>query len=359
MKTLNRYMISSILKTGIIATIVFSLILAGVELFQKMDSIITGGVDFSSVLVYALLCIPEYFIMVLSISMLFGATYFQSSLSANNERIAILNAGISKWRMFRPVFVLAVIITAIGFLLSETLIKNLEIEKTQLSDELFGTSSTQDSRNIVLKSDNGWVVYTRRFSERDNRIVSPVFVNEEDGRLVQRITAEEGYYQEEGFWKVYNATVYERNDDGEFTLKEYNELEITAFTLSPDYFRAENINVETMDFKWAMSYLRTLETTQKEAWQEKCTDYLRRLFQPLSIFLLLCISASFDYNIKKNVLLFSVIESLCVAVVYYVSDMVFSIFAHQGAFPPLFAVVLPVVTTIVLAAVINEFGKRV
>ena len=359
MKTLNRYIVSSILKTSIIATIVFSLILAGVELFQKMDSIITGGVEFSSVLVYALLCIPEYFIMVLSISLLFGATYFQSSLSANNERIAILNAGISKWRMCRPVFVLALILTAFGFLLSETVIKDLEIEKTQLSDELFGTSSTQDSRNIVLKSDNGWVVYTRRFSESDSRIVSPIFVHEENGELQERITADEGYYQDEGYWKVYNATVYSRNAEGEFTLERLSELDITDFTLSPDYFRAENINVETMDFEWALDYLSTLKTTQREAWREKCTDYLRRFFQPLSILLLLCISASFDYNLKKNVLLFSVIESLCVAVVYYVADMVFSIFAHQGAFSPVFAVILPIVTTIVLAAVINEFGKRV
>jgi lipopolysaccharide export system permease protein len=71
------------------------------------------------------------------------------------------------------------------------------------------------------------------------------------------------------------------------------------------------------------------------------------------------ISVSMSYHFKKNVLLFSVIQSLSIAVVYYVGDMVFSIAAHQGAISPYAAVVLPLAITIILSWIISELGKKV
>ncbi len=358
MKTLDRYIISSVMKTAMIATLVFSLILAGVELFQKMDSILTGEIPFIKIIDYAALCIPEYFILVFSISLLFGCTYFQSNLSANNERIALLNAGVSKWRIFRPIFILALILTVFGFFLSEFVLRELEVKKTIVSEELFGSSSTQDSRNIVLKDGNGYVIYTRRFIESESRILDPIIVKENGGTLITRISADEGIYSD-GKWTMRNAVVYLKDEDGSLKVERKESLTLDDFGIESEYFRATNINVDTMDITTALTYLRKLRFAQSEVWQEKCTDYLRRLFQPLSILLLLSISALFDYNLKKNVLLFSIIESLCVAVVYYVSDMVFSIASHQGTFSPEWAVILPLLSTVIIAAVINEFGKRV
>lgn len=358
MKTLDRYIISSILKTAVLSTLVFSFILVGVELFQKMDSIITGGIAFHSVAFYALLSLTKYFIMVFSISLLFANTYFQSSLSANNERIALLNAGIHKYRILRPILLLALLLTLVTFALNESAFKEIDALRTQTGEELFGTTSTQDSRNIVIRGENGYLVYTKRFIESESRLVSPVVVKEEDGKFMERISAESGVYTS-GHWKFNNVTLYKSAPDGTASLEYMDSFEVDDLTISPEYFKASNINIETMDIGTAFEYLGNLKTQQKDTWQEKCTDYLRRLFEPLSILLLMVISSLFDYSVKKNVLLFSIVESLSVAVVYYVSDMVFSIFAHQGAFSPYLAVVFPVVSTIIIAIGINAFGRRV
>ena len=358
MKTLTRYVLSSIIKTGIIATICFSLILSGVELFQKMDQIVAGGVGFIDVFRYCLLCIPEYFLLVLSISFLFASTYFQSTLSANNERIALLNAGMSKWCLFRIILTLAAFLTLIGFIINESLIKQLEVEKTRLSVELFGTDSTSDSRNIVIKDENGYCVYTPRFIESEERIISPLVVKENNGEIVLRLSSTDGIYNGE-YWVFNDCIIYKKGDDGTFNVERRVQYELEDLRIESDYFKGTNINIETMSMMRAFEYLKTLKRTQREVWQEKSTDYLRRLFEPLSILILLAISAFFDINVKKNVLLFSVIESLSVAVVYYCSDMVFSIFSHQGAFHPAFSVILPLLVTILIAALINELGKRV
>lgn len=356
-KVLDKYIISSIMKTALIATVVFSLILAGVELFGKMDSILTGGVGFLDVLSYAFLCIPQYFIMVFSISLLFSTTYFQSSLSANNERIALLNAGLSKWRLFKPIFFLAIVLTIFSFLLSESFIKDLDAKRETLSENLFGLSSTQDSRNIVLNSDNGYVVYTNRYTDYDKRIISPIIIKEENGNLLIRISGRSGYY-ENNHWIIDDANVY-RYEDDVITNMYYSSYELDDLNLEPDFFKSNNINVETMDIQRAFEYLKKLKQTDREVWQEKATDYYRSLFKALSVFVLLCITGALDYNLKKNVLLFSIIQSLSIAIVYYVSDMVFSICSHQGAIMPFMAVVLPVITTVFVALIINYIGKKI
>ena len=58
MKILDRYIIKSILKVGIVAILVFALILVAVELFGRMDSIMTGSIPFKSILQYAFLAVP-------------------------------------------------------------------------------------------------------------------------------------------------------------------------------------------------------------------------------------------------------------------------------------------------------------
>ena len=119
MKILTRYIISSILKVAIIAILMFALILAAVELFSRMDAIMNGSIPALSIIYYLLLSIPQYLLMVASISFLFAVTYFLSSLTANNELIPILNAGVSPARLKFPIIVLAGVLTILGSVFQE------------------------------------------------------------------------------------------------------------------------------------------------------------------------------------------------------------------------------------------------
>ena len=321
MKILDRYIIKSILKVGIVAILVFALILVAVELFGRMDSIMTGSIPFKSILQYAFLAVPQYLMMVSSLAFLFATTYFLSMLSANNERIALLNAGLGKIRLALPIIILALVISILAIGAKEKVINPLIAKHDTLGQELFGLSSSNDTRNIVLKDDNGYLVYTRKFISNDKMILDPVIVKTENGVIKSRIEGDEGFY------------------------------------IEPEFFQSENLNIETMNFKTAGSYLKKLKNTSPQAWQEKCTDWLRSVFSPLSIFVLMTVSATMSYSMKKNVLLFSIIQSLCIAVVYYVCDMVFSIAAHQGTIHPIFSVILPVVITIMINFIIDRLGR--
>lgn len=358
MKILTRYTISSILKTAIVTIMIFAMILAAVELFSKMDQIMHGNVAVPSLILYIILSLPEYLLMAASISFLFAVTYYLSTLTANNEMIPILNAGVSPVRIRLPIIILAVILTILGSLFQEHTVINAVNMHDELETELFGASSTRDTRNIVLTDEDGFLIYTQRFSEATGEIYSPVLVKTENGIIEERIESDRARYDEEkGWWVFENARIYHISGKDVET-ETMSTFEEPLFNPEPRLFRSQNTQIDTMDRATAKDYLARLLQSDRTTWQEKATDYYRRLAKPIAIFVLMVISVCINYRFKKNVLLFSVIQSLSIAVVYYVADMVFSIMGHQGAVTPLQAVILPMILTIALSAVISLLGRK-
>lgn len=356
MKTLDRYIIANILKIAFFAIMIFALILAAVELFSKMDQIMNSDIPFNKILQYILLSIPEYLLMVSSFALLFATTYFLSTLSANNEKIALLNAGISKFRIALPIVCLSIVLTFVGFVYQENVLNKIMAKHDEMNIELFGMSSTQDSRNIVLKDEDGFIIYTNRYNETNMRIYNPILVKVEDEHLKLRVEAHHAD-NIDGSWVFYDAVVYTLEDGVSVSYED--EYIADGFNIEANLFKGQNLNIETMDSDAARAYLKRLQVVDKDAWQDKATDYYRALFQPLAILVLMIVSALMNYNFKKNVLLFSIIESLSIAVVYYCSDMVFSIAAHQSVITPYMAVALPLIVTVAISYIMSLLGKKI
>ena len=359
MRILDRYVVLSVLKTAIVTILIFALILAAVELFSKMDQIMDNKVPFLALCQFITLALPQYLLMVASIAFLFSVTYFLSMLTANNELIALLNSGISSFRIKQPLFFLALLLTILGAVFQEEIVISANAMHETMEADLFGTSSTKDARNLVLEDPDGYLVYTRRFSEENNEIFSPVLVKYSDGKLLLRVQADRARYDSElSCWVFQDAWVYEIKPEEVAASKE-SSWHSSDFDIPPRLFRNQNTSIETMDRETAEEYLEQLASTDHAAWQENATDYYRRIFSPLAVFVLIFISLCMNYRFKKNILLFSVIQSLTIAVVYYVADMVFSIMGHQGAVSPLGAVFLPFAATIALSVVISLLEKRI
>ena len=358
MRILTRYTVFSIVKTAIATLLMFALILAAVNLFAKMDQIMHSDAAPAEIAFYILVSLPEYLLMAASISFLFAVTYFLSSLAANNEMIPILNAGVSPVRLRLPIIVLAAAVTLLGSLFQENTVISAANLHDELETELFGASSTRDTRNIVLTDDDGFLIYTRRFRESTGEITDPVLVKSRNGEIEERVEADSAYYDEDkGWWVFSDARIYTVCGDTVMT-EEAESYENPLFNPEPRLFRSQNTSIDTMDRESAKEYLARLRDSDRATWQEKATDYYRRIFSPLAIFVLMFISVSMNFRFKKNVLLFAIIQSLSIAVVYYVADMVFSIMGHQGAVSPGMAVVIPIVITILLSLLISALGRK-
>ena len=132
-----------------------------------------------------------------------------------------------------------------------------------------------------------------------------------------------------------------------------------GFNFEDDLFRSQNLSIETMQRATAKEYLKRLKGVNQIAFEEAATDYVSRLSEPIGILVLSIISMMMNYSYKKNVLLFSIVQSLSIAVVYYVAEMVFTIASRQGAISYYTLIYLPTLITIILSYVVSLLAKRI
>ena len=359
MSILARYTLKRVFMTAAATFLIFCFLVMAVETFMHLDSYISSdNTDFRMMMRYAFSSISNYYLLLLSVSFLFSVSYFLSDMSANNELISIYGAGISRGRLIAPIFALACILTCLLFCFNETFGLEWKDCNIRLSVEYFGQSGTSDPRNISLYDESsGYLVHASSYSKDNLRLYSPVIVKNNAGSIEKRIEARYADYDGSG-WTIYDARVISRENDG-FSAAFLDSYVEEGFLMEPSLFESQNMRMETMDASSAYDYLKKLEKVNPAAYQEKMTDFLSRFFEPLSIFVMVVIALMMNYSFKKNILLFSIVQSLIIAVVYYVSDMVFSIISRQGMAPAYAVAVFPLLLTVLLSLIISKIGKRI
>ncbi len=357
MKIVSRYIVRSIMRTALITLFICVMLVLAVELFSLMNSIVNNSVPFSQIIRLSVLGLPEYLMMVVSVSFLFASTFFLSQLSANNELIILFNTGMSYGKIARKVIILGLIVTVFFFIFSETVMIDARLEHDRLNDELFGLSGTADSRNITLTDpEDSYVIHASRYSEESQTILAVTLIETSGEGIKRRLTADRAeYLPDKGYWRFYMARLWEA--EGSTLKTSFSEIhDDPLVTIEPRLFRNYSNDVTTMERSDAINYLRRLEKLDKASWYVSATDFWQRLFSPFSILILMIISVSMNYRFKKNVFLFSIILSLCTAVVYYVSVMVFTISSSQGVTEPYMSVLAPVLIISVLSLIVRAIG---
>ena len=359
MKLLDRYIISSILRVSLATLTICTLLVVAVEMFSSMNDYVTNALPFQEILYLAVLGLPEYLMMCASVSFLFGTTFFLSQLESNNEMIMLLNAGLGYRRICSPALVMTLVVTILAFIFSQTIMIDAGIEHDRLSVEHFGQTSTQDSSNISVSSlDGSCIVDSSYFSQELGRLFDVTFVSKDDeGKVRERIYASYADWSpEEGCWVFHEGRSYEVEDDI-VEASFFGRNVVSSLDIQPQMFTSHARDIRTMDIASALSYLDGIRRIDIDMWYQSATEFILRLTSPLSIFVLVAISLLMNYRFKKNIFLFSLIQSLCTAVVYYVVQMLVSIMCEQGIIHPAYSAIIPVVTVLVLSLSIRFIGR--
>ena len=357
MKIITKYTISSILKTALITVMVFISIMIIVELFVKIDSIINNRVPIEKLLYNIVLGLPKFLMMGISISFLFATTFFLSQLQANNEIIALYNSGFSYKKIVNPIILLVFILTILLTLFNETFGIKINTMYAQSEEELFGRSSTTNMNISVKDPDTNLLCYASSFSEIGQTLYNISLILPKDKELDKKIVAQRAAYEKDD-WLFYNVTEYEVNSNNVVKVTYFSSKVIPEFTFQPKIFKNLSGEISSMEIGSAIEYLRRTKVVNPIAYSEYSTTLYQRLFSALPLFILVLISCSINYNYKKNILLFSILQSLCTAVVYYVSVMLVTIMGNQGMISAPLTVILPVLLIYIIAMLFKLIGCK-
>ncbi len=353
MKLHDQYVARSVTIVALISLVLCTLMLLSVDLFSNLDAYLTNEVKPLTILSLTLLYTPQAVLFTLGPSLLFSATFFLSQLQANNEYICLLGSGLSYRRIVTPILVVGILFSLLEFGLGEYIFIPAQRTREIKQDELFGLRSTYDNRNITLRDpDGGYVVHAKQYSDDQKRLAQVLLVLlDEKGAMQGRVDSAWAFWENDSEdWRMEKVRFQKIDADGLVVeSKEVQELRLDEFTLAPSYFRNLSNDITTMELGTAIDYLRRMEVLDPSRYPELATDFTKRLLDHLNPFILLFIACTISYRYKKNVLLFSIITSLAIAVIYFVVQMVTIIMAKQGVIAPIWGMAIPMIVIVCIA----------
>lgn len=353
MKVVHKLIVGSIIKTAAVTFGLCILMLVSVQLFANLDGFLKNNVPFMTILRSAVLFTPTAALYALAPSLLFSATFTFSQLTANNELICLYNATLSNRDIIAPVLILGVACCFFQFALQEEVAIPAQKRQAALEESTLGLSSTRDNRNITLSDhEGGYVIHARQYNDIAKRLshVSVIFLAS-DGSIRERVDAPSAQWDEKlGRWTLQNASVASI-DPASMTVK-MNEQELFSdgrLSMRPELFRDNSDDIKTMSLPMATNFLSRMRYLDNEQWKQYRIDYVQRLLGCLTPFVMLFIACTISYRFKKNVLLLTIILSISIAVVYYVTQMLSLLLARQGVISAVWGMVIPMIVIVCIA----------
>lgn len=353
MRVIDRHSTTSVVKTTVVTLALCTLMLLSVDLFSNLDSYLTGEVGLSTIAHLTLLYIPQAIIFALGPSLLFSVSYFLSQLEANNEMICLYGCGISYRRLIIPILLVGLLFSLFQFTLYEQVHIPSQQKRSMIEDGLFGLRSTYDSRNLTLADPSGqYVVWAKHYNDHEALLSEVVFILlDEEGRLDSRIDSDRARWDSGTHHWIFEGVRIQQVEVASeaVTLIEQQHLELPLFSLEPSYFKNISDDIKTMPIGQAFQYLAVIKLLDHERYTPLATDFTKRLFDALNPLLLVIIAVTISYRYKKNILLFSIITAISIAVIFYVVQMVTLIMARQGALNSVWAMVIPMIVLLLVA----------
>ena len=336
MKTFNWMAIKLFVPAFIVSVLFFVLVLQLVDIFTYIWRYISLEVPLSQILLVQLYYLPKCVSFAVSPSLLFAISFTLGTFYANNELISVFGSGISLYRFVIPFVVFGIILSAAGFFFEENIVISTYKSKNTLSQSLLRQQKSLSHPKVTVIGSSHRIIYFSEYYNDSAKTLRSLTVLERDenSEIIMRIDAETAVWKNDK-WELQNARVFTWNEDRSFfTETDANIYSRDDINEPPETFRKENRNVEEMRTAEAEAWIENLRKAGLP-YREPLTEYYRRYSFALTPLIVAFISCAIGSRFKKNILLMSLLLSLVISVLYYVSQMVAVIAAKLAFFDPL------------------------
>jgi len=351
---LDRYLTKQFLPVFAIASSMFVLLLVMIDIFTNLARYLNNEVAARDVLRVSLFYLPKSFSYALPISLLFAAAFILGELYARNELTSVFAAGIPFWRFSIVLLIIGFAASIFTFFFDDlVVIPTLKI-KNEISRALLNEQRSQFHADIVVKANNGQLIYSADYYDSVGKILHGLSIIEQDenGQLVCMIRAQRASWNDE-YWVFVSPVIYEW-DNGFLKYRVFSGSD--KYREEPDTFRRSMVNVEELHFKDARLLVDDLKLAGLP-YTNALADFHHRFSFSAVSFVVVALSISMGGRFRKNIMLMSLLSSLVSAVVFYVTEMISMMMAKLGYIPPFVGAWFPVFLFIVAAFLLLRTAK--
>jgi lipopolysaccharide export system permease protein len=351
---LDRYLIRQFLPIFAVAVGMFMMLLSLIDLFANLVRYLNYEVPFAQIMKISWFYLPKSFSYALPISLLFAAAYTLGDLYARNELTSIFSSGIPFWRFSLPLVFIGVLASFFSFYFDDVMVIPTMRIKNELARHYLHQQRQESNSDIVIKARNGQIIYSVDYYDVNAQVLNGLSIVEQNssGEFISQIRAPSAKWTGE-FWDLQNPVVY-RWENG---LQRVMPLPPNnTYREKPDIFRRKAVNVEELSAHEAGLLVNDLKAAGLP-YIESLANYYHRFSWAAVPFIVMILSISMGGRFRKNILLMSLLSSLSVAVVFYVTEMITMMMARTGYIPPLAGAWFPVFAFIVIGALLLRSAK--
>lgn len=254
-RLLDRYIIREFVLIFIIAVAGFLMVCLIGDAAERLNKFVDASAPSKLILLFYLNQIPYYLIFVLPAGALIATLFTLGQFSKHSELTAMLASGVSLGRVFLPVMVVMLGVSAAAFAINETIVPESNRNKEDIQDyQIIGRARPQQGvrRNVDYQGEDGrrWIADLFRLnSGAFDRVKLIGFSGPpENLRIEYRIDAAAAHYVTDGQWRFTNGTVRYFSADGEERVVGFDEMVLRNVDERPADFVIETSDPQQMTF---------------------------------------------------------------------------------------------------------------
>ena len=336
---LDRYLLRQFFPFFLIVWGMFVFLLSLIDLFANLVRYLNNEVPFLEIMRICLFFLPKAVSYSLPIALLFAGAYTLGTLYYRNELTTVFASGIPFWRFSAPLVLVGVLSSVFLFFFEDIVVIPTYKVKNDLTRQALRQFRTEQNADIVIKARGGYLIYYIDFFDQHSLILNGVSIIERNpaGGLISHIRASSASWNG-SYWDLRNAVIYQYEND---MIRIRPLLHSSYFQEHPDIFTRSAVNVEELRAMEARLLVEDLRNAGLP-FTSALTNFHHRFSFSVVPLIVTILSIPMGGMFKKNILLMSLLTSLCAAVVFYVMEMVSMAMAGLGHIPPVIGAWFPI-----------------
>ncbi len=354
MRIIDRYIVTSFLKTLLLCIGLFFSLFIIVDLFDRLDDFVFKKIPLHTIVTFYLTGLPVIFVNVTGPAMLVSSLLVLTTMNKNNEIAAFKSSGVSAYRLMLPFFLCGLLLWGLVYWVGETLVPKSNAAYQYITKFEFQSPERKKTKKIVNFGFSDTQRHLFFFEEinpySDDVQHVTVLTEKPDGTLAEKITAVSGTWNRRVL-DLHEVTVT-RYTDGT-PMPQAQPAVILVLDNSRSYYLRFGPPSEYMSRAQLWQYIQSIAQIKKHLLPELLADYHAKASLPFSVFLLLVLGVCSAFQSRhRGGPLLSVALSAVLFAAFYLAMSLSLASGKGGLLSPVTAAWLPNALLAVISAVL-------
>lgn len=339
-KILDWYIGRTIIATSslCLATLVgLSAIIKYVEQLRKVGK---GTYDLMEALYFVVLSIPRDIEMFFPMAALLGALIGLGMLAASSELVVMQASGFSKLNIGVSVLKTAVPLMLMVMILGEWGSPQAQKLARDSRAMAIAGGSIVSVRDGVWARDGNNFIYIARVNGDDELNGVSIWQFDQNKKLNDILVSKTVRYEEGHRWMMKNVQITKMDNDVQLSKTTIPNYEWQT-TLTPDKLAVVTVKPEELSMTGLYSYVKYLKDSEQDPSRYDLA-FWRKVFQPLSIAVMMLMALSFVFGPLRSVTMGArILSGVIAGFTFYISSEVFGPMSLVYGIPPIIGALTP------------------